>query len=337
MIAMIEILQAKDYAYVAGNGDICFDVHRFQGYGKLSHRNLTELQSGARIEIDETKRSPLDFVLWKLAKANEPSWDSPWGKGRPGWHIECSAMSTTILGQAFDIHGGGVDLKFPHHENEIAQAEGACEHQFVNLWMHVGHIQTGSEKMSKSLNNFLTIRDALAQFPAEVIRYFMVAGHYRSPISYTQDNLNQASQALARLYNALRGLPMKDAAGGAYREKFKATLADDFNTPEALAVLFELAREINRTRESGDIEQASALAAELRELGSVLGLLQQNPDQFLQGGDKVDAARIEALLVERQFARQQKDWAKADSIRQQLDEMNIVIEDSAQGPLWRKR
>ncbi len=337
MIQMIQELIAKDCAYVAGNGDVCFSVQHFQGYGKLSHRNLEELHAGARIDIEAHKRNPLDFVLWKLAKPGEPSWSSPWGEGRPGWHIECSAMSGDLLGQPFDLHGGGVDLKFPHHENEVAQSESAHAKPFVNIWMHVGHVHAGSEKMSKSLGNFLTIREALAQHSAESLRYFMLSGHYRSPIQYSDENLSHAHSALTRLYTALRGLPASsDSSGEEYRLHFQSVLEDDFNTPEALAVLFEMARDINTLRDENRLDKAAALANTLRELGAALGFLQQNPDRFLQG-EGVDSERIEALIQERIKARQDKDWARADQIRQALDAMNIVIEDNPQGTLWRTR
>ncbi len=326
MIDLIRELVDQDYAYVASNGDVYFNVHHFKEYGKLSHRKLDELLAGARIEVEEAKQSPLDFVLWKIAKPGEPSWESPWGAGRPGWHIECSAMSTKLLGQPFDIHGGGVDLKFPHHENEIAQSEAVHEHSFVNYWMHVGHVQTDSEKMSKSLGNFLTIRDALKSHSGEALRYFLLSGHYRSPINYTEENLANADQALKRFYTALRNLPkVNEIEGQEYRLRFESVLSDDFNVPEALAVLFDLVREINRFREHNEMEQAARLGKRLKTLGGVLGLLQQDPEAYFQGD--LDSDKIEALISARVDARKNKDWALADQIRNQLDGMGVVIED----------
>lgn len=336
MIRLIGELQSKDYAYVAGNGDVCFRVQHFKEYGKLSNRNLEELQAGSRVEVNEGKENPLDFVLWKLAKPGEPSWPSPWGEGRPGWHIECSAMSSDLLGQPFDMHGGGIDLKFPHHENEIAQSEAACDCKLSNLWMHVGHVQMDSEKMSKSLGNFLTIRELLKKYSGETLRYFLLSGHYRSPINYTEENLNNALQALTRLYTALRGFPESTQFSGEdYRLEFESVLKDDFNTPQALAVLFEMARDINKLRDQQELEAASALGNSLRRLAKVLGFLQADPEQFLQGGSD-DVVKIEALIQQRKAARENKDWTLADQIRQQLDDLGISIEDTPQGTLWRK-
>ena len=336
MIQLIQKLQMKDYAYVAGNGDVCFRVRNFMDYGKLSRRNLDELQAGSRVEVVEGKESPLDFVLWKLSKEGEPSWLSPWGKGRPGWHIECSTMSSDLLGQPFDIHGGGIDLKFPHHENELAQSEAACDCPFVHTWMHVGQVQVDQEKMSKSLGNFLTIRDALKLYKAESLRYFMLAGHYRSPVNYSEANLANALSALTRLYTALRGLPDSEKISGEeYRLEFESVLKDDFNTPQALSVLFDMAREINRLREQSQMEEAAALAHRLKDLGKVLGLLQADPEQFLQGSAN-DSAEIDSLIQERALARQSKDWEKSDEIRKKLDALGITIEDTPQGTLWRK-
>ncbi len=336
MTQLIQKLQLKDYAYVAKNGDVCFRVRNFHDYGKLSNRNLDELQVGARIEADEGKDDPLDFVLWKLAKEGEPSWRSPWGKGRPGWHIECSTMSSDLLGQPFDIHGGGIDLKFPHHENELAQSEAALDCPFVHTWMHVGQVQVNQEKMSKSLGNFISIRDALELYPAEAIRYFMLAGHYHSPINYSKENLVNAISALSRLYAALRGLPKTEQTSGEdYRLEFESVLRDDFNTPQALSVLFEMAREINRLRDQNQLEAAAALGNRLKSLGGVLGFLQAAPDSFLQGQVN-NSAEIEDLIQQRFAARQVKNWVKADEIRQKIDAMGISIEDTPQGTLWRK-
>jgi len=335
MISLISTLQEKGYAYAAKNGDVCFRVENFKDYGKLSNRNLEELEAGARVEIHEGKENPLDFVLWKLAKPGEPSWPSPWGEGRPGWHIECSAMSSDLLGQPFDIHGGGIDLKFPHHENELAQSEAACDCPFVNCWMHVGHVQMDSEKMSKSLGNFLTIRELLKSHDGEVLRYFLLSGHYRSPISFSDENMSHALQALSRLYAAMRGLPeTKKHSGEDYRLEFQSVLRDDFNTPQALSVLFDMAREINKLRDESELEKAAELANTLRDLAKILGFLQQDPEKFLQGKAH-NPAEIEALIEARRIARENKDWSKADEIRKQLDDLGISIEDTSKGTLWR--
>lgn len=337
MFSMIQTLIDKGYAYAPGNGDVYYRVGKFAGYGKLSRRRIEDLKIGARIEVDEAKEDPLDFVLWKAAKPGEPSWDSPWGKGRPGWHIECSVMSTCCLGETFDIHGGGPDLVFPHHENEIAQSEAATGKLYANAWMHAGAVRVDGEKMSKSLGNFFTIREVLEKYHPEVVRYLLVASHYRSPINYSEDSLKEAKGALERFYTALRGLPEVPAAGGeAFVERFGAAMDDDFNSPEACAVLFDMAREINRLRDS-DQQAAAALAARLRELGSVLGVLQMSPDAFLQVGaeGKVDAAEVEALIAARLQARAEKNWAESDRIRDQLAAMGVVLEDGKGGTTWR--
>ena len=334
IIKLIEQIIENGYAYVAENGDVCFEIRKKQDYGKLSHRDIDSLRSGARVDVADAKRDPLDFVLWKMSKPDEPSWDSPWGKGRPGWHIECSAMSTGILGQPFDIHGGGMDLKFPHHENEIAQSEAACGKGFANTWMHVGLLQINKEKMSKSLGNFLTIRETLEKHDVEVIRYFMLSAHYRSPVSYSEDVMQVAHQSLGRLYTAIRDLPEVPANENQYVQQFNDVMNDDFNSPQAFAVLFEMAREINRLRDANDMDAAAALAASLKKLSNTFGILQQDPQQFLQGGD-VDAEKVEALIVARNQARKNKDWPEADRIRDELTAMRVVIEDKDGRTRWK--
>jgi cysteinyl-tRNA synthetase len=335
MIALIAQIIANKHAYVASNGDVYFDVRSFGNYGCLSHHNLDQLESGARVEVNDVKRDPLDFVLWKGVKPNEPSWDSPWGKGRPGWHLECSAMSMDLLGEHFDIHAGGRDLIFPHHENEIAQSQSASGKQFVNYWLHTGFLQIDKEKMSKSLGNFVTIKDALKEHGPEVLRYFFLTSHYRSGLMYTSDVLTQTRQALVRFYTALRFLPAATPPlNSEFENKFIAAMDDDFNTPIALSVLFDLAHEIQRLRET-DINAAAAHGALLKRLGGVLGILQTDPEAFFQTGSDVDAAKIEALIAARQKARQDKDWAQADRIRKELSDLSIVIEDGAGGTTWK--
>lgn len=337
MFSMIQTLIDKGFAYAPGNGDVYYRVTKFAEYGKLSRKKLDDLQSGARVEIDEAKENPLDFVLWKAAKAGEPSWTSPWGEGRPGWHIECSVMSTCCLGNSFDIHGGGPDLVFPHHENEIAQSEAATGEQYAASWMHAGAVRVDGEKMSKSLGNFFTIREVLEKYHPEVVRYLLVASHYRSPINYSEDSLREARSALDRFYNALKGLPEAQASGGeAFIERFTQAMNDDFNSPEACAVLFEMAREVNRLRDS-DLAQAAALAAQMKQLAAVLGVLQLEPEAFLQAGtgNTVDVAQVEALIAQRKQARADKDWAASDRIRDQLTAMGVVLEDGKGGTGWR--
>lgn len=335
MIKLIEQIIANKHGYVGGNGDVYFDVRSFKHYGCLSHHDIEQLESGARVEISEEKRDPLDFVLWKFAKPGEPSWDSPWGKGRPGWHIECSAMSMDLLGGNFDIHAGGRDLIFPHHENEIAQSQAAVNDKFVNVWMHTGFLQIDKEKMSKSLGNFVTIRDVLGEHDPEVLRFFLISSHYRSPLVYTEDALYQAKQALARFYTAMRFLP--EAAyykNTKFEEQFIDAMNDDFNTPVALSVLFDLAHEIQRVREK-DPELAASHAALLKHLGSVLGVLQTPTETFFQTGSSVDAEKVESLIAQRQQARRDKNWSLADEIREELANMYVAIEDGPQGTTWR--
>ena len=337
ILQMIETLIAKGHAYAATNGDVYYDVSSFEGYGRLSGKKLDDLRAGARVEVDESKQDPLDFVLWKAAKPGEPSWSSPWGEGRPGWHIECSAMSTCCLGNHFDIHGGGLDLQFPHHENEIAQSEGATGETFVNVWMHNGFVRVDDEKMSKSLGNFFTIREVLENYEPEVVRYFILTSHYRSPLNYSDQHLDNAKAALTTLYTALRDAP----AGEMHGEhplvvRFMAAMEDDFNTPEALSVLFELARELNKAKGSAE---AGVLAATLLGLAQMLGLLGQVPEQFLQGGQAEGdpgAAEIEALIQQRLDARKNKDWAASDRIRDELSAKGIVLEDGPNGTSWRR-
>jgi cysteinyl-tRNA synthetase len=341
IIAMVEQLILKGHAYPASNGDVYYDVSSFPKYGRLSRRNLDELQAGARVEVDEIKSDPLDFVLWKAAKPGEPSWDSPWGKGRPGWHIECSAMSTCCLGNHFDIHGGGGDLQFPHHENEIAQSEGATGEQYVNTWMHVGFVQVNDEKMSKSLGNFFTIRDVLRHYAPEVLRYFIVASHYRSPLNYSSEALDNAKASLERFYTTLAAFELdgagEPAAAAELEKRFAAAMNDDFNTPEALAVLFEVAREANRLDKAGNKAEGAGHAALLKRLGGMLGLLQQDPDAFRQGGgDAGFIAEVEGTIAAIAAARQEKDYARSDALREALKARGVVVEFSREGIKWRK-
>jgi cysteinyl-tRNA synthetase len=335
MLELIERLEAKGLAYRAGDGDVNFSVRSFPGYGKLSHRNLDELRAGERVAVGGAKRDPLDFVLWKHARPDEPQWPSPWGPGRPGWHIECSAMARQTLGQPFDIHGGGPDLIFPHHENEIAQSEGAFDIPFARVWVHCGALRVGEDKMSKSLGNFLTIRDALARHDGEVLRFFLARAHYRSQIAFGAAMIDEARASLSRLYTALRAAPEPPAPldwNDPYPRRFAEAMDDDFNTPQAVAVLFEMAAELNRG-------PAPALGAQLRALGGLLGLLQREPDEFLKGapGGALDDSAIAERIEERAAAKARRDYPQADRIRQDLLEQGVVLEDGPGGTTWRRR
>lgn len=357
MQEMIQTLIDKGYAYVAPNNDVYYHVTRFKSYGCLAHRDLEDLQAGARVEVNEQKQSPLDFVLWKSAKPGEPKWASNWGDGRPGWHIECSAMSLKNLGETFDIHGGGPDLKFPHHENERAQSEAASGKRFVNTWMHIGFLQIDKEKMSKSLGNFLTIRDFLKGYHPEILRYFSLASHYRSPVEYSDESIAIAMAALERMYIALRDIkealkvnktadlfaepitvePALQKLLQDYEQRFIDAMNDDFNTPIAFSVLFDLVREMNRERQP-NLPQAKMMADLLVKLGNILGVLWDEPEQFLQGAkhNDLDKEKIETLIQKRNDARKNKNWALSDEIRQELSALGIVLEDTSQGTLWRK-
>ena len=358
IIRMIETLIDKGFAYAADNGDVYYDVSAFNGYGKLSGRNIDELRAGERVAVNEAKTDPLDFVLWKAAKAGEPAWDSPWGNGRPGWHIECSAMSAECLGEHFDIHGGGMDLQFPHHENEIAQSEGAHGCQSVNYWMHNGFVRIDDEKMSKSLGNFFTVREVLNKYPAEAIRFFILSSHYRSPLNYAEDQLEQAKTAVTRFYHSLRGVKAADVnwqEDSEFAPRFREAMDDDFNSALALSVLGDVRQALNLSREAEENDKAAYLAGLLRAMGKVLGILQHDADAFLQtGGMVVEAAghasaassfkadatvtndSINSLVAERSKARADKNWARADEIRDQLTDMGIVLEDEAGKTIWRR-
>ena len=339
IISMIETLIEKEFAYQAANGDVYFSVVRFPGYGKLSKKNTDDLIDGARIEIGELKKDPRDFVLWKPSKDNEIGWDSPWGYGRPGWHIECSAMSTCALGDNFDIHGGGTDLMFPHHENEIAQSEAATGSRFANIWIHNGPLRIDNEKMSKSLGNFFTVREVLKYYDAEVIRHLLVASHYRSPINYSEQSLQQSASALERFYISLEDLDISGAkylTNSRFEKAFYQAMDDDFNTPEAFSVMFEMVKEINKHK-TKDRAYANQLGALLIRLGGILGFLQNEPSKFLRSAVsiEVDFQEIERMIAAREQARADKDWKRADEIRDQLATMKVVVEDGDEGSSWR--
>jgi cysteinyl-tRNA synthetase len=337
ILELINKLIEGGYAYHEGK-DVYFSVESFPNYGKLSNQKMDEILSGARIEIDKEKKNPADFVLWKRSDGGL-AWDSPWGKGRPGWHIECSAMSMDALGESFDIHAGGSDLKFPHHENEIAQSESATGNKFAKYWMHTGPLRIDKKKMSKSLDNFLTIRDALKNYPYEVIRYFLLSSHYRSQVNYSEAALEEAKAALDRLYTSIHDVDISEgvAAKGPHTEQFQQAMDDDFNVPEALAVLFDLAKAVNIAKENGDQERTRLLVNELIHLSKPLGLLQQDPEIFLRSGVNVNESKIEALIDKREKARDSGDYSAADGIRDQLFEQNIILEDSKEGTFWRRR
>jgi cysteinyl-tRNA synthetase len=335
MISMIQTLVDKGFAYHAKNKDVYYAVEKFAGYGKLSGKSLKDLQAGNRIDIDKNKRNVFDFVLWKSAKKNEPAWQSPWGKGRPGWHIECSAMSNKILGHHFDIHGGGQDLQFPHHENEIAQSEATNDCQMANYWIHNGFVKVDNEKMSKSLGNFFTIRSILELYDGEVVRFFILKAHYRSPLNYSDQHLDDARQGLTRLYLTIRDIAKSANSGidwnNSYAKKFKAALDDDFNSAEALSVLFDLSNEINK-------KNSDTLKLLLINLANILGLLYQNPENFLQGKDgQISDSDINAMIKKRNVAKQNRNYNEADAIREQLLSQGIILEDTEKGTIWRKK
>ncbi len=356
IIAMVQALLARDYAYLAANGDVMYAVARFAGYGRLSGKRLADLRAGARVEVDEAKRDPLDFVLWKHAKPGEPAWESPWGPGRPGWHIECSAMATALLGTHFDLHGGGLDLKFPHHENEIAQSCAASGEQFVNLWMHNGFVNVDEEKMSKSLGNFFTVREVLPTLRhPEVLRFFVLSSQYRGPINYSLDQLEQADATLNRIYMALRDVPVVPAVPAGHSARFLASMDDDFNTPEALAVLQNMLRDMNSAKDAGEAQRVAALAAELTALGQVLGLLNVPPAEWARLGKPASVAgaapgslaaaaaqalpdaEVQSRIAARVAARQAKNWAESDRIREELAAAGVLLEDKPGGQtVWRR-
>ena len=339
MIDMIESLSKQGLAYQGENGDVFYSVRKFKDYGKLSGKNLDDLVAGARVDVESDKEDPLDFVLGKKAKSGEPSWPSPWGEGRPGWHIECSAMSNHFISNHFDIHGGGMDLTFPHHENEIAQSEGANNCKFVNTWMHVGFVNIDDEKMSKSLNNFFTIRNVLDKYDGETLRYFLISSHYRSPLNFSETNIESAKSALKRLYNATKGLSKKTDAAlleTKYEDRFNAALNDDFNTPIALSILFEIAKQINIERAT-NLAKANALAKQLIKLGNFIGILEYNAEEYLKQGSELSEAEIYNKILQRESARNSKDFAMSDQIRDELLALGIILEDSVNGTTWRRK
>jgi len=338
---MTQTLIEKGYAYVAGNGDVMYSVRKFAAYGRLSGKKIDDLRAGSRVQVDDAKQDPLDFVLWKHSKPGEPSWASPWGDGRPGWHIECSAMSTSLLGSYFDLHGGGEDLKFPHHENEIAQSCAACDTPFVHVWMHNGFVRVNDEKMSKSLGNFFTVREVLKTLrDPEVLRFFLLSSHYRGPINYSSVQLAQADETLLGLYRALKGADASGALDAEWIARFHAAMDDDFNTPEALAALQGVARELNQAKASGDTVKAAGSAATLRAMGAMLGVLQADPDNYLKrsvGDQMMSDADVEALLAARRAARTAKNFAESDRLREQLTAAGILLEDKPGGiTQWRR-
>jgi cysteinyl-tRNA synthetase len=341
IIAMIETLIDKGYAYAAGNGDVMYSVRKFANYGRLSGKKIDDLRAGSRVQVDEAKHDPLDFVLWKHAKPGEPSWASPWGDGRPGWHIECSAMSTSLLGSYFDLHGGGEDLKFPHHENEIAQSCAACDSPFVHLWMHNGFVRVNDEKMSKSLGNFFTVREVLKTLrDPEVLRFFLLSSHYRGPINYSAAQLAQADETLLGLYRALKDSPPTGSVDPLEIARFRDAMDDDFNTPDAFAVMQGVARNLNLAKAAGDESKGAAAAATLRALGATLGILQQVPDTYLKrsaGKKSLSDGEVEALLSSRRAARAAKNFAESDRIRNLLTAAGILLEDKPGGSTeWRR-
>jgi cysteinyl-tRNA synthetase len=341
IISMIQILIDKGFAYPAVNGDVMYSVRKFPGYGRLSGKKIDDLRAGSRVQVDEAKQDPLDFVLWKHAKPGEPSWASPWGAGRPGWHIECSAMSTSLLGSYFDLHGGGEDLKFPHHENEIAQSCAACDSPFVHTWMHNGFVRVNDEKMSKSLGNFFTVREVLKTLrDPEVLRFFLLSSHYRGPINYSAAQLAQADETLLGLYRALKDSAPTGAADAAEIARFRAAMDDDFNTPEAFAVMQGVARRLNLAKAAGDSARASAAATTLLAMGAIMGVLQQNPESYLKrcaGSKGLSDAEVEAQLASRRAARAAKNFAESDRIRDLLTAAGILLEDKPGGRTeWRR-
>ncbi|HWX79096.1 MAG TPA: cysteine--tRNA ligase [Steroidobacteraceae bacterium] len=340
IIAMIQILIDKGFGYAADNGDVMYSVRKFPGYGRLSGKNIDDLRAGSRVQVDDAKHDPHDFVMWKHAKPGEPSWGSPWGEGRPGWHIECSAMSTSLLGSYFDLHGGGEDLKFPHHENEIAQSCAACDSPFVRYWMHNGFVRVNEEKMSKSLGNFFTVRDVLKTLrDPEVLRFFLLSSHYRGPINYSAAQLAQADETLLGLYRALKDTALTGAADPAELERFRAAMDDDFNTPEALAVAQSVTRDLNLAKGTKDAAKSAALAATLRAMGGMLGVLQQDPDKYLKrsaGAGGLSDAQVDALVAARNAARAAKNYAESDRIRVQLNDAGVLLDDKAGGTQWRR-
>ena len=340
IIAMIQTLIDKGFAYAADNGDVMYSVRKFPGYGRLSGKKIDDLRVGSRVQVDDAKHDPHDFVMWKHAKPGEPSWASPWGDGRPGWHIECSAMSTSLLGSYFDLHGGGEDLKFPHHENEIAQSCAACDSPFVHIWIHNGFVRVNEEKMSKSLGNFFTVREVLKTLrDPEVLRFFLLSSHYRGPINYSAAQLAQADETLLGLYRALKDTALQGTVDGAEIQRFRAAMDDDFNTPDALAVAQNVARELNLAKAAGDLPKTADMAATLRAMGAMLGVLQQVPDKYLKrsaGAGGLTDAQVEALLAARNAARAAKNYAESDRIRAQLNQAGILLDDKAGGTQWRR-